>query len=72
MRKSDFRADQAHAALLQRKADLKRQLEATDQTKPHNFGQGFIFLTQGRERVVLEQEATFIDSLLAMLTPPSE
>lgn len=72
MRKSDFRADQAHAALLQRRAELKRQLEATDQTKPYNFGQGFVFLTQGRERVALEQEAAFIDSLLTILADPGE
>lgn len=72
MRKSDFRADQAHAALLQRSAELKRQLEMRDQTKPHDFGQGFVFLIQGRERVALEQEAAFIDSVVAMLIPPDE
>lgn len=67
MHKSTFRAERAHAALLQRKAELERQLAMKDQTKPNSFTVGFAFHFQGRERWRMEQEAAFIDSLLTIM-----
>ena len=72
MRKSDFRADQAHAALLQRGAELKRQLDMKDTQSSYAANQGFNFHFQGRERWRMEVEADFIESLLKILAEPVE
>jgi hypothetical protein len=72
MRKSDFRADKVHAALLQRQAEATRLLDLKDSTKPYEFSQGFVFLIRGAERQRIVEEAAFIASLLDMLANPGE
>ena len=70
MRNSDFKVDRTHAALLQRQAELKRQLEMKNTESAYEFSSGFNYHYQGRERWRMEEELAFIELLLAMLTAP--
>ena len=70
MRDSDFRADRALAALMQRQVELKRQLDMKNTQAAYEMNHGFVFHFQGRERVRMEQEVEFIASLLQILAEP--
>lgn len=68
MRANDYRADRAHAALLQRQAELRRLLALKDLTAPYGSHRGHAFLIRGQERLRVEQELRFVESTLALLT----
>jgi hypothetical protein len=67
MRANDYRADRAHAALLQRQAKLQELLAMKDESAPYRMNEGFVFWIRGPERVRIEQELQFIKDTLAML-----
>lgn len=68
MQLKDYRADRAHAALLQRQAELRRLLAMKDQTAPYKMSQGFVFLIKGPERFRIEDELRFVEATLALLS----
>lgn len=72
MRNSDFNVERVHAALLQRQAELKRQLELKNTESAFEFSRGFNYHYPGRERWRMEEEMAFIASLVEILSAPED